>query len=139
MNLLRNPAIRNIVVLLCVALPFAIVLGWLIAILFPPEWMRDSEPTAATEILAGFAFWYLTLAVPVAIGGGLHQLVLCAIPARWRGRRVRIGIVATAPVVAIGFLFFRHAWGAGLIVPTVLPLLLYGFLARPVRTERGNS
>ena len=126
-----RPAMFNLCVLLFGALPVAIAVGWLTARISPPEWAQTASRGIGRDMLAGFTFWYLSLFVPVVAGGLLHQLVLKLLRGRTRGLVQRLVLVATAPIILLGFIPFRGAWGPKVAVPALVALALYGLIAKP--------
>lgn len=136
-------AVRNLVLLVVVALPLAMLAVWAQTLIFPPDWMQGSEGGAsAGDYLAGFLFWMLILVVPVFLGGCLHQAILYSFPTSWTATRQRLGIICTSPVILVGFLAIGNAHQAFLLprmfLPVAVALLSYGFLARPLRVSNGR-
>lgn len=134
-----NPVVRNLTILIFGALPLTIVVGWLVTVLFPPEWMQGAEQGSAGDYASGFLFWFLILVIPVLLGGLLHQLAIRAIPPSWSRAQQRLTILGTAVVVPLGFLLIGNSpdrfANLKLIIPISAGMIFYGLLAKPVRSE----
>ena len=130
-----NTAARNLTLLLVVAIPLAILTGWIEGLIYPVEWVRDlTASTSASGSLSAVLFWYLVLFVPVLVGGILHQVVLRVLPMPREPGMRRITVLLTAPIVLVGFLFVGNSLGGLLtpraIAPIIVALLGYSMLAR---------
>ena len=131
--------VRNLIILILGALPLTIAVGWLVTMVSPPEWMQGAGWSSAGNYADGFLFWFLVLAVPVLLGGLIHQFAIRAIPASWSPTKQRLAILATAAVVPMGFLLVgnppnRFA-NLKLVIPIFIGMVLYGLLAKPVRSD----
>ena len=131
-------AIYNLGILVLVALPVWVALVWLQSLVWPAEWMRGSAGWGQPGDAVGmFAVQYLAMAVPVAFGGVLHQLLATNFPADWPSRTWKGAMVLTSPLVALPLVLMTPDAGtlldARVIVPTLAALVVYGVLARPLR------
>ncbi len=134
-----NPVVRNLIILVFGALPLTILAGWLVTIVSPPEWMQGAERGSVGDYAGGFLFWFLVLAVPVLLGGLIHQFAIRAIPASWSPAKQRLAILATAAVVPLGFLLVGNSpdrfANLKLAIPILIGMVFYGLLAKPVRSD----
>lgn len=127
----------NLAVLTLAALPIAIGVGGLMILAAPPEWMRGSIANAnSDDVFSGAVVWYLMLAIPVALGGLVHQLVLLLTADRAQRGHAKRWLILTSPVVLLGFVVIPRAmsWppSMALLVPSLALLLTYSALARPL-------
>jgi hypothetical protein len=134
-----KPVLWNLLILLLVALPLAILLGWLAFVIFPPDWMKSGGwPKSLTNGLWGFVFWYLILVLPIGLGGLVHQAILGIIPNTWSAGVKRIAILVSAPLVPAGLWMIGHppdlnlGTGRYLLAAVAISTLTYGLLAKPL-------
>ena len=135
--MMYRQALKNLAFLLGLALPLCVACGWIIFRLFPPQEQPVAGPEVTLEfLLGGGAFWYLSLLLPFATGGLIHQLLLLLATRLRSTEAARLFCMLTAPVVLLGF---AVVWGVSFSVPRwstlgtmVPPIVLYALLARPL-------
>jgi hypothetical protein len=102
----------------------------------------DPPSTPSSEPPTAFAFIYLTLGLPAAVLGVLHQVVLWSVPRRWSLGQFRLLALLSALLIfdVVPTVLFDEnftAWRAHL--PLVVGALAYGAAVRPLRLEMPPS
>lgn len=129
--------LRNLVLALVLGLPMLIIAAALFAWLVPPAWAGpDSIAVSASGFAAGFAFWYVILALPVVVFALVHQGVLATLPARTepshRTRSVVAALVMSLSVgMCVGVTSSDVSW-VGLLGALTISSGAYGFVTRPL-------
>lgn len=123
---------HNLIVLLLVALPTGV------GTLFVNEaFLVDG---GAAMSLDDLLLIYLTLLLPVAFGGYLHQRLLIRASRRFKARHIRAIGILSSPLVLIGLGFMIYA---PMLLRSVLPLavgmILYVLLLRYPASQRSNG
>lgn len=110
--------------LMFVALPAAIVIGGIQQLLIPIEWSRSIEwRPSAGDIVGGTVYWYLASALPLLIGGAMHQALLF-VGTRFRALRITyFRLVLSSPVVLSGFFIIGGSGAALYSMRALVPLL----------------
>lgn len=119
--------LTNLALLVLVFMPLTFVLIGII------EMVRAESPTVDRDFATGSLVLYSVIyAVPVLIGGLLHQAAVTLLPSRWSSQRMRLAAVLLSPVVLVGVALLGQPvqvlmWFAG---PLLISLVLFGFVSR---------
>ena len=135
--------LRNLIALLLVATPLALVVAFAEASLFPAEWMQAWPQELREERMpVALAFWYVAVAWPLILGGCCHQLVMFLSRSKEEGGARRF-VLLTTPLVLVGILLaggsLSDLFDPLMLLPIVVLLLVYGILARPFDPRDGRT
>lgn len=128
---MRRPNIKtavvNLLILLLGALPLTFLLIWVGNLILG----YYAEVNVVNAIASGYSYTVVYL-LPVALGGIIHQALVCALPRSWTPLAHRVGAVALTAVIPLTLLVLGQpvevvGWFA---VPIGLSLLVYGLLMR---------
>ena len=134
-------ALRNILIMLGVALPILLVGGILVG------WMLANARDGGTPgpsldgFLASLLYLYPMWALPALGIAAIHQLVLAALPRDWPARRTRLVILGTSLTLAglvAGYVASAstHERGWALALALLPAAIAYGLLAQPLASHR---
>lgn len=125
---------QNRVLLVLAALPLGVVVLGVQTALWPPGW--SGAGSALPDAAAAALFQFLTLCIPVAAAGLVHQAVLWLLPNEWPPPRLRAAILGTALVIPLLLTAMSTSPVALLSIRAVLPLgalvACYGLRAKPI-------
>lgn len=131
-------SLRNLAMLVFIALPLAMVVAWILGQIAPPAW-RSEMDGQGSKLFSTFLFHFLILLVPSIIGGVIHQLILWFVPLSREQPMRRAIIVLTALVIPAAFLLTgtppEILMSPRALVAIAVGLLTYGFLAKPIREQ----
>lgn len=131
--------VRNLSLLMIVALPIAVVTGGALVKLFPPDWARDVD-TGLGSAFSALAFQYVALALPVLVGGVLHQVLLWATSRRSLVHN-RTWVMISSVVVVVPLLLPRmnpaRLFSWLVLAPMIVGLTIYGLTIRTPVTSSG--
>ncbi len=136
MTKMFRTALRNVGLMLCLALPLFVVasllMGWL------GTTGKGPDGVSFTDVFAGLLFMYSIWALPATALAATHQFVLAAIRPDWSARKTRLVIVATT--LGMAALLCADVWrettperAFALAAALLPPAIAYGLLARPLR------
>jgi hypothetical protein len=118
-------AALNVLVIFGTVLPV-----WIFSILLLAR-VRDGPQD---HVAAGFAFYALTVIVPLLVGGIAQQALLLVIPSSWIAKRQRAWAIGTTLTIPIALLLVgsdsRVLFSPPVFIPLLLGMLLYGSLIR---------
>lgn len=131
-------ALRNILIMLGVALPILLVTGPLVGWMLDWAFVGARGASVLTGLPASFLFWYPIWALPTLGIAAIHQLVLVALPHDWPARTTRLAILGTSLVI-VGLIASYVASasskerGLALAVALLPAAVAYGVLVKPLR------
>jgi hypothetical protein len=134
MRAVLHTGAQNIALLVLAALPLGVAVLGVQTALWPPSWSGAGAtlPDAASAAL----FQFLTLCIPVAAAGLVHQAVLWLLPNQWPRPRLRAAILGTALIIPLLLAAMSTSPVALLSTRAVLPLgalvVCYGLGAKPI-------
>lgn len=127
-------ALRNLYLLLGLALPLFVLAVLLQAVVMPPSWM--SRSTVVTEAGPAGLFQYAVLFLPVLFGGLIHQMILWGLGRRWSWSGSRVIVGTTSLVILLTIAAFGESASVMSSPRSWFPILCliftYGLLAQPL-------
>jgi hypothetical protein len=130
-RILAPRAVVNIIVLMAVVMPLTVVMVRIGTVIFPLPWIRgEIAPLDFRESLMALAFWCVTLAPSVLVGGVIHQAIVLRFPLS-RAKRVlaAFSIPFTAIIWQLGV---AEMWNIWIVIPACLGTMIYASLSRSV-------
>jgi hypothetical protein len=134
--------VRNLIIMLGVALPILLVSGLLVGWVFAPARAGAGGRfgPSPTAFVAYIMFLYPIWVLPALGVAAIHQVVLAAVPRNWPARTTRLIIVGTAlAIVALTLGYVASTTAETHLLPIALTLLpavvVYGLLAQPLRAR----
>ncbi len=132
--------LRNLFIMLGVALPILLVSAPLVGWVLSSPWRggRGVASPSFEDFLASFVFWYPIWTLPALAIAALHQLVFAAFPRNWSARTTRLVILATSlgtGASIVGYVASKSTSARGLALALALlpSAVAYGVLAQPLR------
>jgi hypothetical protein len=129
-------AVRNVLILLGVALPVLLVSAMLFG------WLADGGTgrPSLDELVASLVFVYAMWVLPALGVGAIHQLLLATLPRDWNARTTRLVIIGTS--LALAGLIAAYVGSASTLergwrlALALLPsAFAYGALVQPLRAR----
>lgn len=131
-------ALKNVVWLVLGVLPVFFVLLWLQTLIVGMQESRE-----LVSVLQAGVFFYLSIVIPVLIGGVVHQILLVAVSKVWAEITevwFRIVALLISPLIPVAVWL---SWGGEakhllpFTIPMILVLIVYVFLMRkPVEMDK---